>query len=59
MVKRVVKEANYKEDKKMIPVREGELIVELCPIPNICQDCAKPLSGNGSTFCPWCGKQIL
>ena len=59
MVKRVVKEANYKEDKKMIPVREGELIVELCSIPTICQDCAKPLSGNGSTFCPWCGKQIL
>jgi len=58
MVKRVVKEANYKEDKKMIPVREGELIIELGPIPTICPGCEKPVSGNNSSFCPWCGKPM-
>lgn len=59
MVKRVVKEANYKEDKKMIPVREGELIIELIDIPQRCPGCAKPLAGTEFEFCPWCGDSLL
>ena len=31
MVKRVLKSADYKTTRKMVPVREGELIVELAP----------------------------
>ncbi len=59
MVKRVIKEANYKEDKKMIPVREGELIIELVDIPKRCPGCGKPVAGMEFEFCPWCGTSLL
>lgn len=55
VVKRVLKTANYSETKQMIPVREGELIVELGPIPASCDACGKPLPADGFTFCPYCG----
>lgn len=58
MVKRVLKEANYKENKKMLPVREGELIIELAPIPKKCKGCSKPVSGSDFDFCPWCGRHM-
>lgn len=57
LVKRVLKTADYRESKQMLPVREGELIVELAPIPNRCAnpECAKPLSSDDFAFCPHCG----
>ena len=35
MVKRVLKTADFKENKQMVSVREGELIVELGPVPRV------------------------
>lgn len=57
LVKRVLKTADYRESKQMLPVREGELIVELAPIPNRCanSECAKPLPSDDFAFCPHCG----
>ncbi len=59
VVKRVLKTADYRESKQMVPVREGELIVELAPIPNICSnpECAKALPSDNFAFCPYCGKK--
>jgi pyruvate carboxylase len=58
IVKRILKFANYKEDKKMVPVREGELIVELGPIALICKKCSSPVTGEGFKFCPNCGEKV-
>lgn len=55
VVKRVLKTANYSETKQMIPVREGELIVELGPVPASCDACGKPLPADSFSFCPYCG----
>ncbi len=59
-VKRVLKQADFKASKKMVPVREGELIVELSPVPVCCSnpECNKPLAGESYTFCPYCGKNV-
>ena len=58
MVKRVLKSAKFSEDKKMVPVKEGELLVELEPIPNICEGCKHPISLGDCSYCPYCGKKI-
>ncbi|MBU4318249.1 MAG: pyruvate carboxylase [Proteobacteria bacterium] len=58
MVKRVLKFADYKKDKKMVPVQLGELIVELCPVPRKCPNCSEPVAGSGYKFCPGCGAQL-
>ena len=57
VVKRVLKTADYSESKQMVPVREGELIVELGPVPAVCRnpECGKPLPADTFTFCPFCG----
>ncbi|MDR0828306.1 MAG: pyruvate carboxylase [Desulfovibrio sp.] len=57
VVQRVLKTADYRESKKMVPVREGELIVELGPVPLCCsnQDCGKIIEAEGALFCPHCG----
>jgi pyruvate carboxylase len=55
VVKRVLKTANYKENKKMVPVTEGELLVELGPAPNICHHCQKPVAVEEFNYCPFCG----
>jgi len=55
VVKRVLKTANYKENKKMVPVKEGELLVELGPAPNICDTCHKPVAVEEFNYCPFCG----
>lgn len=57
IVKRVLKTADYRESKQMVPVREGELIVELAPIPLCCGNtsCAKPLPSESFAYCPHCG----
>ncbi|MBR4741704.1 MAG: zinc-ribbon domain-containing protein, partial [Desulfovibrio sp.] len=60
IVKRVLKTANFKEDKKMIPVVEGELIVELGPVPKLCPNeaCGHAIPGDNVNFCPYCGTKI-
>ena len=58
MVKRVLKSADYNMDKKMVPVREGELLVELGPIPKKCKACSVPVPGEDYKFCPSCGIEL-
>lgn len=55
VVKQVVRTADYSADKKMVPITEGELIIELSPAPNICVSCGEPLSHDNYLFCPFCG----
>ncbi|MDL2279463.1 pyruvate carboxylase [Desulfovibrio sp. OttesenSCG-928-G11] len=59
MVKRVLKTADYRHSKQMVPVREGELIVELAPAPLCCPNpkCGKALPAETFVFCPYCGKK--
>ncbi|MFP4071501.1 MAG: pyruvate carboxylase [Desulfovibrionales bacterium] len=58
VVKRVLKVADYLEDKKMVPVKEGELLIELGPIPQQCPGCTSPIPGNDCRFCAQCGQQL-
>ena len=60
IVKRVAKTADYRQDKQMIPVKEGELIIELGPVPLLCpnKECGKPIPQDNFAFCPHCGKEI-
>ena len=60
MVKRVLKTADYRESKQMVAVREGELVVELCPIPKMCPNhaCGHPITLDGIDFCPYCGERL-
>ena len=61
IVKRVLKTADFRENKRMVPVKEGELIIELGPVPSCCSNekCGKPLPSDAFTFCPHCGKKVL
>ena len=58
VVKRVLKFANFKDDKKMVPVVEGELLVELGPVPKKCPTCDMHILDDGFTFCPGCGQKL-
>lgn len=60
IVKRVLKTADFKESKQMVSVREGELIVELGPVPRICPNpaCGQPIAQANSRFCPHCGARL-
>jgi pyruvate carboxylase len=55
MITRVLKSANFPQDKKMFPVVEGELIIEIGPIPTACEQCREPIILENSNFCPNCG----
>ena len=57
-VKRVLKSADYANDRKMVPVKEGELLVELAPVSKDCPGCRQPLGDDGFKFCPNCGQQM-
>jgi pyruvate carboxylase len=59
IVKSVMKTADYRSSKQMVPVREGELIVELGPVPLRCGNpqCAKPLPSGSYQYCPFCGRK--
>jgi len=59
MVKRVLKDANFQESKKMVPVKEGELLIELGPVPKTCPGCKEPLTQDEFNFCPFCGVNML
>ena len=60
IVKRVLKTADYKESKQMVSVREGELVVELGPVPRMCANeaCSRPITLDGIDFCPYCGERL-
>ncbi|PID78339.1 MAG: pyruvate carboxylase [Deltaproteobacteria bacterium] len=56
-VKRVLKTADYQQDRKMVPVRDGELLVELEPVgESICIECKADIDEK-FVFCPLCGKK--
>ena len=55
VVQRVLKFANYQMDKKMVPVKEGDLLVELGPITSSCPKCSEILQDANSRYCPSCG----
>ncbi|MDD4952000.1 MAG: pyruvate carboxylase, partial [Desulfovibrionaceae bacterium] len=57
-VKRVLKFANFQIDRKMVPVIEGELLVELGPAPRICSTCKEPIPFEDCKFCPSCGQKV-
>ncbi|MFO7726726.1 MAG: pyruvate carboxylase [Desulfonatronovibrio sp.] len=58
VVKRVLKFADYQEDKIMVPVKEGELLVELGPAPNTCPGCGDHILLDACKFCPECGLRV-
>jgi pyruvate carboxylase len=55
VVRRVLKTANFEEDKKMVPVKGGELLVELGPPPRSCEKCGEAIPLEECKFCPNCG----
>ena len=61
VVTRVLKTADFKENKQMVSVREGELLVELGPVPRICSNeaCAQPIPMDNVSFCPYCGSRVI
>lgn len=58
IVERVLKSADYRTTKQMIPVREGELLVVLAPVPKCCDHCKAPIKNETYKFCPVCGGNI-
>ncbi len=58
LVKKVLKRADFKTTKQMVPVRAGELIVELAPLPHFCNACRKPLPIADLSYCPYCGAEV-
>ncbi len=57
-VKRVLKSANFSQEKKMVAVKEGELLVELEPIPKLCGSCNQPIVLDDCSYCPACGAKV-
>jgi len=58
VVRRVLKSADYQEDRKMVPVKEGELIVELGSPVAACPSCGADVANEDYAFCPACGKAL-
>ncbi|MCF8114434.1 MAG: hypothetical protein K9K21_11355, partial [Desulfotignum sp.] len=58
IVESVVKTADYKFDKKMVPVKKGELLVKLGPLPRKCAACGTPFANTDYKFCPHCGEKV-
>jgi pyruvate carboxylase len=58
VVEKVLKVADYKFDKKMVPVQKGELLVQLGPSPTKCTGCDMPLASENYKHCPNCGKEV-
>ncbi|MDR3153046.1 MAG: pyruvate carboxylase [Deltaproteobacteria bacterium] len=59
LVKKVHKFADFENTKEMVPVKAGELIVELGPVPDTCSKCGQylPLDQKIS-YCPYCGGDV-
>ncbi len=58
VVKRVLKTADFAQTRRMVPVEEGELIVELGPVPKRCPTCGRPAGSKGALFCGFCGAKL-
>jgi pyruvate carboxylase len=58
IVERVLKTADYKHDKHMTPVIEGELLVVIGPVPKRCGKCHSPIKDEAFKFCPTCGAEL-
>jgi pyruvate carboxylase len=58
IVKKIHRTADFQVTKQMVPVRAGDLIVELGPLPLTCQRCHEPLPKEGLKFCPYCGQSL-
>ncbi|MDR1856451.1 MAG: pyruvate carboxylase [Desulfovibrio sp.] len=60
IVKRVLKTADFKENKQMVSVKEGELIVELGPVPKMCHNasCGRHIALDDIDYCPYCGTPL-
>ncbi|MFC1573413.1 biotin/lipoyl-containing protein, partial [Candidatus Eisenbacteria bacterium] len=56
VVHRVVVQANYKVDRKMVPVKKGQLLIELSAPRSRCAKCEAELE-EGFKFCPQCGAE--
>ncbi|MDL1973664.1 MAG: pyruvate carboxylase [Deltaproteobacteria bacterium] len=57
IVKRVLVLADYKADKKMIPVIKGQLLMEFAPPRECCTSCNAEIN-EGNKFCPNCGNKL-
>ncbi len=57
VVQRVLVSANYKSDRKMVPVKKGQLLLELAPTLTGCKGCGADLS-EAFKFCPQCGTKV-
>ena len=57
MVREIHKFADYQADRKMVPVKEGELLVSLAPASGSCAKCGYQLDNDSMRFCPACGTQ--
>ena len=58
IVKRVLKTADFAQTRRMVPVEEGELIVELGPVPKRCPCCGAPAASRKALFCAICGAKL-
>lgn len=58
IVLRVLKTADFARTRRMVPVEEGELIVELGPVPRICPKCGAPAGDRAALFCGQCGGRL-
>ncbi|MCK4468342.1 MAG: pyruvate carboxylase, partial [Desulfobacterales bacterium] len=57
VVKRVPVFADYKADKKMVPVAKGQLLMELAPHYKCCPNCNEPIKEKDK-FCSNCGNRL-
>ena len=57
VVKRVLVFADYKADKKMIPVKKGQLLIELAVPRERCRNCNAQINKEDK-FCPNCGSKL-
>lgn len=55
VVRRVLVHANYAVDRKMVPVKKGQLLLELAAAGGSCEGCSAPLDAM-FLYCPQCGK---
>ncbi len=58
VVRRVVVFANYKVDKKMVPVKKGQLLMELAAPKARCTNCQAEVDTE-ARFCSVCGQKLF
>jgi pyruvate carboxylase len=57
IVRRVLVTANYKVDRQMIPVKQGQLLLEVGLVPQVCAGCNAPQAAD-HRFCAKCGAEV-